>query len=390
MTLIKTRALSAGWNAAGQLRRFSGARVAASRGLPFDLAADQPVLESYRARPAFAQNLVGLNSAGKAEGEDPMNATSTLPYAVTIPPKDPAVSTFKRVTAIGKEYVKLYKTGIQNVWKNNKRAKTLLQTLQAKGIDELVTSVLEKESITRIVRKIHEKPDEAPKTVEIQVPAAGNLTRAQYQLLLRTPGDFLKLPLFTLVFAVFFETTPLLVLLVPHIVPSTCLLPRQQRSDLARNNKNIAALKELYTAPENGDAGLTKQLSRSVHNLTATELTAVVKATNLYSTLVPLSLVPRSAMEAKLKTHIARVKCDDTLISWHGGVWALDAPELVRACHARAIPTAGLTDTQLRLALLDWVANFAEGAYDAGFFVFPLDTPAESVYERVQQVAQDL
>lgn len=386
-----TSAQSHGVPAAIQgLRRFSASALAGSPGIPFDFSADRSTLSSYKGNPTFAQNLIAFSSREIANDvEDGVNAPSTLPYVVQIPAKDPSVSTFKRLTAIGKEYVKLYKTGIQNVWKNNKKAKSILKALQAKHVDELTSNVLEKQGIARIVRNIESKEQaEEPKTVEIQVPAPGNLTRSQYQLLLRTPGDFIKLPLFTVIFAIFFETTPILVLTIPHIVPSTCLLPRQQRNDITRSNKNISALKGLYAPPET-EAGLAKTLSRSVHNLSKQELMALVKAVNLYSSLIPLALIPRGSMEARLKTYIDVIKCDDTLISWYGGVWALNSFELARACQARAISTDGLSDTQLRLRLLDWITNFTEGRFDAGFLLYTLST-SEEAHNNIREIAGEL
>lgn len=373
-----------------------------STALPFNLSSKH-LLKSYVSHPVFAQNLIGAATIEKGTENTRLNALTTLPYSVQIPPKDPSVSAFKRLTAIGKEYVKLYKNGILNVWKNHRESTAILKKLSAKNTEELIQSVLEKSSIERIVRNIESASSASSasssssndsvsgskdmaateKTVEIQIPSDGNLTRSQYQLLLRTPVDFYKLPLFSLIFAIFFETTPLLVLAVPHIVPSTCLLPRQQASAIVSNNRKILALKELYKDPDT-TGNVTKYLSRSVYYLSDDELKAVAKAVNLYSTLIPLSVIPRSYMENSLTAYIEKIRCDDILIGYYGGVWGLSPVELVRACQARAISTEGISDQELRLNLFFWITNFSQGKFDAGFFLFPVSNSASSFTDIVE------
>lgn len=353
--------------------------------MPFNLS-NKDGLKAYLKSPVFAQNLIGISYKIALEG-DKLNSPKTLPYELQIPPKDPSASKFSRLTAVGKEYLKLYKTGIINVWKNRRESKAILKRLSAKNTNELISSILQKQSIDHIKRNIQQSDNpESVKTVEIQSPGEGNLTRSEYQLLLRTPMDFLKLPLFTLTFCIFAEVTPLLVIIVPTIVPSTCTIPRQQKRDFSSHNKNINALKALFQSPENADS-LPKYLSRSAFSLSTTELTASVKALNLYSSLMPLGLVSKSSMQQRLETHIARIKCDDILISWNGGVWNLSTAELLRACHARAIPTEGQTTEELRVNLFSWIVNFDEGRYDAGFFFYSLSNAPDN-FDHLKEVAK--
>lgn len=379
-----------------QIRLFSSSRISPNQGivkktgsLPFELSSTSS-LKPFLSNTIFAQNLLGIRPQLEHDFKnDNLNAISSLPYSIVLPPKDPSVSTFKRLMAIGKEYVKLYKSGISNVWKNNKASKGIFKRLASKNIHQLTQSVLEKQSIDRIVSSIEPadgsaEPATAPSnSVNVQIPSEGNLTRSEYQLLLRTPVDFYKLPLFSVIFAIFFETTPILVLLIPHLVPSTCILPRQQKAEIARNNKNILALKELYKEPANSNS-VTKYLSRSVHNLTQEELRAVVKALQIYSSLIPLALISRSSMEKNLKTYIEQIKCDDTLIGWYGGVWNLTSAELVKACQARAIPTEGFSEQELRVNLFTWITNLAEGRYDAGFFLYSLENKPEAFDDLIE------
>lgn len=358
-----------------QYRAFSTKKAGSF--LPFDL---KDPLKSYLSTPVFAQNLLNINNTNNNDKNEKLNAYTTLPYELKLPPKD--ASGFKRFITNGKEFIRLYKNGIVNVWKNKKESKAILSRLLASDVSELTRSILEKQGIERIISNIEETNENSDKkiaqsTVDIQVPAEGNLTRSQYQILLRTPSDFSKLPIFSIIFAIFMECTPILVMIIPHVVPSTCLIPRQQKAEVTRNNKNIASLKILDSLPADEDA-IPKYLSRSVYHLSKQQLQALSKTLQLYSSLIPVSLIPKSHLESAIKAHIDQIKCDDALIGWYGGVWELASVELVKACHARAISTEKLSEQEMRVNLFSWIVNFSGGRYDAGFFFHTLDTGSDT------------
>jgi pentamidine resistance factor len=349
--------------------------------LSFNLKAP---LKNYLKTPVFAQNL--LNITNNNVRNEKINAYTTLPYDLVPASKD--ASAIRRFMTNGKELVKLYKNGIVNVWKNNKESKAILKRLLAKDVTELTRSILEKQGIERITSNIEENNKNTDgNTVDIQVPGEGNLTRSQYQMLLKTPSDFSKLPIFSVLFAIFMECTPIIVMLVPHIVPSTCLIPRQQKAEVAKNNKNIAALKALEVLPADEEA-IPKYLSRSVYHMSKLELRALSAALQLYSSLIPVSLIPKSYLESAMKTHIDQIKCDDILIGWYGGVWDLAPTELVRACQARAISTDNVSDQELRIKLFSWIVNFSQGRYDAGFFLHTLEA-GSSTYNDLVDISKD-
>ncbi|CDO53652.1 Conserved hypothetical protein [Geotrichum candidum] len=340
-------------------------------------------VKDYLKSPVFAQNL--LNITTNNVRNEKINAYKTLPYELVPASKD--ASAIKRFMTNGKELVKLYKNGIVNVWKNNKESKVILKSLLAKDVTELIKSILEKQGIERITSKIEENKNSEGNTVDIQIPEEGNLTRSQYQMLLKTPSDFSKLPIFSVLFAIFMECTPIIVMLVPHVVPSTCLIPRQQKAQVARNNKHITALKALEALPADEEA-IPKYFSRSVYHMSKQELRALSTALQLYSSLIPVSLIPKSYLESAMKTHIDQIKCDDVLIGWYGGVWDLAPTELVRACQARAISTDNVSDQELRIKLFSWIVNFSQGRYDAGFFLHTLEADSNT-YNALVNISKD-
>ncbi|CAN6611112.1 hypothetical protein TRVA0_004S03620 [Trichomonascus vanleenenianus] len=293
---------------------------------------------------------------------DPVNAPTTLPIAVETT-RDPNVPALKHLVGLGKSFVKLYKQGIVNVWKNYRFSLQYRKQNQVPHVSALTQKILD-DSFGHSLE--HEG-----KAVQ---PTWNHITRAEYQTLLRTERDFKKLPLFAAVFAVFFEMTPVLVMLFPRITPGTCTLPFQRKRDLARANANIALLKQLHA-----DAS-PKRFSTSVHRLTETELQGLAKALFPHSAL-PLSLYPRRALEHKVQRHIDEVRADDVLLGRFGSVWTLEEEELRLACLNRAICTADKTVAQMRADLFLWITNMAQGRYDAGFYLYPLNTTKHQAAE---------
>lgn len=306
-------------------------------------------LENFSEHAAVRQHLVAPRDESK------INAPTTLPGDVdTI--RQPDVSTARHYMNLGKSLVKLYKSGIVNVWKNNWKVRELQKEYNFKNINALTRHILD----TSFAQSIEN--DKEPVS-----PTPKHLTRSDYQMVLRTNMDFKKLPLFAVIFGVFFEMTPLLVMVFPRITPTTCSLPYQISKDHESANRNIGVLQLLRDETTNNS---------SVHQLGQVELQTLAKVL-FHSEMLPVSLYPRKMLEQKVQNHIDRVRADNILLSRFGSVWALDKKELVSACLSRAITTKDRTEVQMRADLLLWVSNFHEGNFDAGFFFFPIQTTQE-------------
>lgn len=362
-----------------------------------------PSARSTLLRPFVALNYllvptVSSSSAPKpaAGPVDLVNATSTMPYTI-----DDSV---KGVFAKGKQIVKLYKTGIVNVYKNFRESRVLLRQFsesagsarRASNATSVTQAILDKAAADKIssdhaleplLEKIKSQDAQSKSVVAALYPNLQvSLTRAQYQLIQRTPKDIVKLPLFSLIFAVFFEVTPVLVMLFPGIVPDTCILPGQYKKAAARRESQIQALKAQY-ATESSESEI--QFGTSPYKLSKADLVSLVSALRITPRLVPVSLFSEKSLVRRLEAHIARVRADNYVLAWTqaptqadqtlsgSGIWSLDSRELARACHERAIPTttadekSGATsksEALLRLELFLWIVNFTESQADAGFF----------------------
>lgn len=303
-----------------------------------------------------------------------INAPTTLPIDVDTT-RNPSVSTFRHYLNLGKGFVRLYKSGIANVWRDRRNRKELMAKYKISNSHALTQYILDRSFAQSIERSKDGDPRPEP-----AVPQEDHITRSEYQLILRNGPDFLKLPFFAVIFAIFFETTPLLVLLFPRITPSTCVLPYQTKKDIARANSAIKDLEKFRKEEPS-----LQDLAASVHRLSKDELHALGNVF-LYNRLVPAKLVPASILRNLITRHLDRVNADNILLSRFGSVWTLNDDEVVRACIARAIPTVNKTQTQMRADLLLWMSNYMQGRYDAGFYFHQLSTDAEEAGDMMKMV----
>ncbi|VVT58668.1 uncharacterized protein SAPINGB_P006324 [Magnusiomyces paraingens] len=310
---------------------------------------------------------------------DTANAITTLPHVM-----DPNAT---GLFAKGKQIVKLYKSGIVNVWHNYKSSRELLKTFQKaagssrpSSAEAVTQTILDKAAADRIAIE-HERGDSKDPTIYTDIEVG--ITRAQYQTLLRTPKDAFKLPLFSIIFCIFFETTPLLVMIFPGIVPSTCILPGQERKAVARREALINNLHGKHYPKVAFGTSPYKLKTDALRDLTVT-----VGAVPQFAARV----LSHNSLARRLEAHLSQVRADSYMLAWTqspvrenvvgAAVWALNERELVRACHARAIPAFTSDGTarsvqDLRAELFLWTANFLELKADAGFLLSW--QPAESL-----------
>lgn len=267
-----------------------------------------------------------------------VNASSTLPYPIKF---TPSMSLFAK----GKQFVTLYKQGIVNVFKNYRQSRRLLRELtassgskalakQAATVDSVTQAILDAAAADRIQSDFElesmEKKTDSESTVVEYTGVSSSLTWADYQLLLRTPPDILKLPLFSLVFCIFFETTPLVVYLFPSIVPSTCVLPGQVKKQQKKTEAKIWKAKSLPLETKDLEDSKTSKESFSMKSYPVSSILSTTSAfrlpkvylqhlsssLSLFPGIVPLSLVPQKMLANAVDKHISRVKADSFLLTW--------------------------------------------------------------------------
>lgn len=319
-------------------------------------------------------------SASWNRDNDLLNAPSTLPLHVKPkaeifhetsmenPDKSGYSLKFKQYTTYGKTLVKFYRKGVTNVW-NNKRELNGLTKKEYKIINQLNNRGKQVDiRIPNFQKLTHEmaqaiymnqienrtfndsnrgdviKSDAVEKTIDSKL---FNLSRDQYQLLRRTPRDFIKLPSFAVIFAIFFEFTPLLCYAVPEITPLTCVLP-----SLLPRIWNANASKSLrdYRINKFGE-NLDDLALRNAYNMPRDEAKLLAKAVCLTSNYVPNSLYPETVIRRRLQQHYNYLKVDNYYLSGlngpsSGNIWNLSNQELLRACLERNLILSLKQDVQ--------------------------------------------
>jgi hypothetical protein len=238
----------------------------------------------------------------------------------------------------GRSYLSFYKTSVGNVRSTSKLARSLRE--KAKGKD--------------------------PSQV---------LTRAEWQIVARSRKDMLRLPAFGLIFLIFGEWTPLLVMYITPIIPEPCRIPRQVHSDLsklearrhARQRKASLDAMRLM-ARDRGIAGSGgHDVVASAHtirttnplDLTLFELVLASARFNCHSKLWDWAMLtpPKFWLKRNLRKTYEYLRTDDRLIERDGGHQALEMREVQRACVERGMDVLGKKEGEMRRALEGWFAG---------------------------------
>ncbi len=238
-----------------------------------------------------------------------MNAPTTLPPKLEIPPRNENEGTFKRLFHIGRGYWMFYKDGVTNIWRNRKEAAKVQQ-----------------------------------------IKNASQYSRAEFQLIRRTKKDFRKLPVFGLVLAVFGEFTPLIVLLFPVLTPSACYLPRQvnsmRRKSQERRDNSFETIQDF--------AG--KRLGLNIASMPRKYILHCSNSLGLHSRFIPEFFLPVEWLKHRVDTYVTGyVSTDDRLILKHGGPSAMDKTELEVSLSERGLNTLNKTQSQMRSDLNLWL-----------------------------------
>lgn len=358
---------------------------------------------AFTGQMARSQILASLWKTSKGQT---INSTGTLPLSISS--KD---EIFQRIAhdqgakapllkmrqgfGYAKELVKFYKHGISVVWENNKKVRQIRRTkykidgqLDRKG-DETAISLPSFTEVTKVMAQAlymnfvenktsaeHTKSDvvrtdqQAPKLVG---DGLFLLTRAEYQLLNRTPGDFAKIPLFAVLATIFVEMTPVLCYVFPEVTPSTCVLP-----SILPRIWNVKASKKLQKTVTAESVGLLDDYAvKTAYNLPVEHVYLLVETLRLKSKYIPLSLYPEKVLRNRLQDYYNYLTVDNYYLSGlngDGNLWGLDNLELVLACLERnliedlnafvKVQSLGLAEAKveelekLRLKLFQSIANF--------------------------------
>lgn len=150
----------------------------------------------------------------------------------------------------------------------------------------------------------------------------GKITRAEFQLVMRSRHDSSRIPMFALLFLICGEFTPFVVLAVPGITPLTCRIPNQINKMRQKLETRRRAAFELLP-PGNVPDGTLLQPSQLNRNLTV----HCSNVLGLHSSRWPSFLPPTVLLKRRVRKRMEYLNLDDQLLLKGGGVAALHSGE---------------------------------------------------------------
>ncbi|KAG7901976.1 hypothetical protein KL935_001936 [Ogataea polymorpha] len=253
---------------------------------------------------------------------------------------------------LAKNYLRFFKEGMGSVWTNYK---DLRSEIYSRNLFLVVNGLAANDLATGDAKdqKLYVKNSTVPQVVDELATAVSclensgsldlsreqiKISRAQFQTMLRTRGDILKLPLFALLFALLEEFSLPLYYIFPSLMPFTCVFPAFMKSYYGKSIKAQRKLKELRKG-----RGFDEIAVQNPFTMTEEELRSVC---DLIKVGTPFSSVGR--LRIQLLQKYKELIVDTHLLLRDGGVDKLDRLELFFTCLDR-----GLMDWEQILSQLE-------------------------------------
>jgi len=177
------------------------------------------------------------------------------------------------------------------------------------------------------------------------------MTRWESQFIRTYHQDLVKLVPFLLIVLILEEVIPLVVMYVPGLLPSTCILPSQlERIQSKAEVSRKEALISLKTVLKQVNSSDLKKLA-SIQELDGNVVKQLCRAFGR-SSWGPTLLARR-----RLGSHLEYLKSDDALLAAEGKGIRLSVPELRNALWERGFVLEGTAESALRNQLATWVSK---------------------------------
>lgn len=284
-----------------------------------------------------------------AKAKENLNPPSfTYAADLAVPSRQPDEPFYKYIWKAGRAYLAFYKAGVSNVRQTHKLARSL-----------------------RSKASKHHSQDKT----EV-------LTRAEWQVIRRSRQNMIRLPAFAVIFLVFGEWTPLLVLYMTPLVPEACRIPNQVKKELTKlENKRkdrlhragldamrlISQDRKIASSPtalQNASSVNAIFGAEALQNLNPLqmsyyELFLASAQYDCHSRIFDIFRItpPKFWLQRGVRKRFTYLRKDDELISRDGGVRALEKQEVEKACTERGIDVLNKREDELRKALSKWYGH---------------------------------
>ncbi|RKF81059.1 putative letm1-like protein [Golovinomyces cichoracearum] len=264
---------------------------------------------------------------------------STLPASLDSPTRKPGQAAFSYYYSVGKAYLGFYKTGMKNIYYNYKASQKIEDIIESKYGGKLSQAVKEKA-----------------------------ISRSDFQLLTRNWHDIKRVPLFGLMFAVFGEFTPLVVLAIGNIVPLTCRIPAQitkERKKLEERRRKIIEPSASFKSTEGSPVSLEPKILAQIN----TSLGLSSQFWNFFGG------PPHLILKRRVKKRLEYLRLDDELLEVAGGVHKMCTEEVKMALVERGIDVLGRDESLLRDDLKSWLGSRKKVAQEKLILSRPSEWP---------------
>ncbi|CAD6503031.1 BgTH12-02702 [Blumeria graminis f. sp. triticale] len=264
---------------------------------------------------------------------------STLPTSLDLPTRKTDQNIIYHLFSIGKAYLHFYKSGMKNIYYNYKASQPIKELIDSKYGGSV----------------------EAAAT-------ANAITRHDFLLVMRNWHDIQRVPAFGLMFVIFGEFTPLVVMAISGIVPWTCRVPAQIKNDRMKlEQMRQRAFRQLANISSD-------KLTSSIGN--RRKLSHISKSLGLSSQLWDwIGGTPSAILQRKVSKKLEHLKLDDNLIVVAGGVEEMSVEEVEMALVDRGIDTIGKNEIQLKHDLNLWLQMRKNVPMERLLLVRPSDWP---------------
>lgn len=264
-----------------------------------------------------------------------------------IPTRKADQSFISYIWKAGRSYLTFYKSGVSNVRQTSKLARSLREKAAKQGKEQ-----------------------------------SDVLTRAEWQIVQRSRKDMLRLPAFGLIFLVFGEWTPLLVMYITPLIPEPCRIPSQVSRDLAKTEHIRHQRQDLASrlamrmmaqdrrVPGKADhaegSGIAKaEAIRNTNALQLTHFELLLESArlNCHSRIWDWAMLtpPKFWLMRNVRKKYEYMRTDDRLIERDGGFQAMDKREAERAAIERGFDVVGKREEEVRRSLAMWWRGGLQG-----------------------------
>lgn len=202
---------------------------------------------------------------------------------------------FFEIYVLNGRQLSFYKTGVKNVYYNFIATRPIQDRIDKAG------------SITALVD-------------------ARQISRSEFQLVMRSRHDNRRIPVFLIAFLVFGEFSPLILPFISSAVPWNCRIPSQLQGDREKQERRRS---DAFAKLAGVNAREVLGAGKTAEGLNKEELLHVSNVLGLHSPKWPvaLSLPPTWWLRFRVQRRVEYLELDDTLLERGGGPKALDAGE---------------------------------------------------------------